>query len=211
MNVPVIVAAPQDNHRPLEWSIEVESEASGKQTAPWGALSPQGGSSAVGGDLSVRDGHEAFDIGAAVALPDIARPKSVKALNSALEARLARQRGHRDDPQGQTQASDPPDRVGNLICHLKGLKAPASTFTTRLCLVVRLFSCAPSKRPRGQHGMISVSQSLLEPGLFTLLVKAGPVRAVGLERVVRCYRKHCYDERQSATKGTRLRRRIPIL
>jgi hypothetical protein len=90
MNVPVIVAAAHENHSPLERGIKVEFEASGKRTATWGALSPQGGLGAVSGDIPLGDGHKAFDIGAVVALPHLALPKGVKAFNGVLEPRLAR-------------------------------------------------------------------------------------------------------------------------
>jgi hypothetical protein len=93
----------------------------------------------------VRDGHKAFDITAAVALPEFAPPMSLKAFNSFLEARLARRREHPDDPQGQTQAADTPDRVGELMCPLKGLKAPGWNIITRLWARCTMCSCTPSK------------------------------------------------------------------
>jgi len=119
IDVTVLTAAAQEDHGAFERGAEVELEAFG-EAAPLGCeFSAGGGLGAIGCDITGGDAGQGFDIGKVVALPDLALPQPIEAFDGILETRLARRGEHRDNPQCQTQPTDPPDGVGELVGSLE--------------------------------------------------------------------------------------------
>jgi len=118
-HVALVVASTQVDHRSLERGVEVELEPFGESAAVGGGFSSSGRFDAVSGDVASGNGHQACEVGAMVALPDVALPEGVEAFDGVLEAVLAGWGEHRDHLQGQTQSAHAADRVGELVRTLK--------------------------------------------------------------------------------------------
>ena len=119
IDVAVLTAAAQEDHGAFERGAEVELETFG-ETAPVGCeFSPGGGLGAIGCDITGRDARQGFGSGKVMALPDLALPQRIEALDGILEARLARWGEDRDHSQRQTQPADTSDGVGELVRSLE--------------------------------------------------------------------------------------------
>src|SRR5216684_3936105 len=99
MNAAVFVTAADEDHGAVQRSVEVKLEPFWKRTARRSAVSARRGFTAVSGNITCRNTLQARDVGAMVALPDLALPKGVEALNSVLEPRLAWRGKYRNDLQ----------------------------------------------------------------------------------------------------------------
>src|SRR5258708_3900464 len=106
MNTAVVVTPADEDHGAVQRTVEVKFEPFGKRAARRRAVSTRGGFAAVSGNIPRRNARQAGDAGAMVALPDLALPKSVEALNGVLEPRLAGWSKYRNDLQCQTTAAD---------------------------------------------------------------------------------------------------------
>src|SRR3954469_7839327 len=86
-----------------------------KASARWSGFATANGALAMGSNIEPRMRLQARQVDEIEALPHLALPKRVEALNEVLKAVFKRGCKHRDDTQRQTQAADTPDGVGKLV------------------------------------------------------------------------------------------------
>lgn len=84
-----IVAAAHEDHPAFERRVEVQFEAFWKRATSGGTVASQGGLGPMRGNIAVRDLDQAYHIGAMVAPPDLALPKTIESFDGVLQARLA--------------------------------------------------------------------------------------------------------------------------
>ena len=99
----LVVTATQVDHRSLERDVEVELKLYGERSAVGCGFSPGSGFAAVSGNVTCGDGKQTGEVGAMMALPDLALPEGVEALDGVLEAVLTRRGEYRDYVQVETQ------------------------------------------------------------------------------------------------------------
>src|SRR5712691_2016553 len=119
MNAAVFVAAADEDNGAVQRAVEVKLEPFWKRAARRRAVSACSGFTAVSVNITRRNALQARDAGAMVALPDLALPKGVEALNSVLEPRLAWRGKYRNDLQCQTPATDATHGVGVVVRSLE--------------------------------------------------------------------------------------------
>ncbi len=162
--VALVVASAQVDHRSLEGGVEVELERSGELAAVGSGFSSGSCFATVSGNITCGNDRQAGEVGAMVALPDLALPEGVEAFYGVLEAMFARWGEHWGHLQGETQAAHATDRIGELVRTLKEAGVVE--------LGVRGQPFAAPAIPKGFEGGLC-SRMLHHPGIGQRPVQAG--------------------------------------